>query len=74
MQAVGAEGIVSKRLGRPYRGGESRDWLKTKVFGIGRFQIVGFQELGARPKGHRTRLRRVPSPYQVNATARFIRS
>ena len=27
---VGAEGIVSKRLGSLYRGRETRDWLKTK--------------------------------------------
>jgi len=43
---MGGEGVVSKRLGRPYRGGESRDWLKLKVFEIGRFMITGFQELG----------------------------
>jgi ATP-dependent DNA ligase len=30
----------------PYRGGESRDWLKSKVFEIGRFVITAFQELG----------------------------
>jgi bifunctional non-homologous end joining protein LigD len=46
--ALGGEGIVSKRLGRPYRGGETRDWLKTKVFEIGRFAVIGFQELGER--------------------------
>ena len=27
---LGFEGIVSKRLGSPYRSGRSRDWLKTK--------------------------------------------
>lgn len=27
----GAEGVVSKQAGSPYRGGTSRDWLKTKV-------------------------------------------
>jgi bifunctional non-homologous end joining protein LigD len=30
VQQIGAEGIVSKRCGSLYRGGESRDWLKTK--------------------------------------------
>jgi bifunctional non-homologous end joining protein LigD len=28
--ALGLEGIVSKRLGAPYRSGPSRDWLKVK--------------------------------------------
>jgi bifunctional non-homologous end joining protein LigD len=27
---LGFEGIVSKRLGSPYRSGRSRDWLKSK--------------------------------------------
>jgi len=27
---LGCEGIVSKRLGSPYRSGRSRDWLKVK--------------------------------------------
>jgi hypothetical protein len=27
---LGFEGIVSKRLGSPYRSGRSRDWIKTK--------------------------------------------
>jgi len=27
---LGYEGIVSKRLGSPYRSGRSRDWLKMK--------------------------------------------
>jgi ATP-dependent DNA ligase len=46
IRELGAEGIVSKRRGRPYRGGESRDWLKTKCFETGVFAITGFQELG----------------------------
>jgi bifunctional non-homologous end joining protein LigD len=28
--ALGCEGIASKRLGSPYRGGRSKDWLKFK--------------------------------------------
>ena len=27
---LGFEGIVSKRLGSPYRSGRSRDWIKSK--------------------------------------------
>ncbi|HET9848694.1 MAG TPA: hypothetical protein VFR68_09090 [Candidatus Dormibacteraeota bacterium] len=46
VRTLDGEGIVSKRRGRPYRGGESRDWLKSKVFEVGRFVVTGFQELG----------------------------
>lgn len=46
VQQIGAEGIVSKRRGSMYRGGESRDWLKTKCSETGVFAITGFQELG----------------------------
>ena len=48
MRQVGAEGIVSKRLGSLYRGRESRDWLKTKCRETGVFVITGFQELDER--------------------------
>jgi len=43
---IGAEGIVSKRLGSIYHGRESRDWLKTKCHQTDRFVVIGFQELG----------------------------
>ena len=43
---IGAEGIVSKRLGSLYRGRESRDWVKTKCHEIGQFVITGFHEPG----------------------------
>ena len=46
VRQVGAEGIVSKRLGSLYRGRETRDWLKTKCHETGTFVITGFQELG----------------------------
>ena len=46
VRAIGAEGIVSKRLGSQYRGGRSADWLQTKVSETGEFVIVGFVELG----------------------------
>ena len=46
VREVGAEGIVSKRLGSLYRGRESRDWLKTKCHEVGHFVITGFEELG----------------------------
>ena len=46
VRRIGAEGIVSKRRGSIYRGGESRDWLKTKCHETGAFAITGFSELG----------------------------
>lgn len=39
---VGAEGIVSKRSGSAYRGGESPDWVKTKVSETAAFVITGY--------------------------------
>src|ERR1044071_617348 len=46
VREVGAEGIVSKRRGSLYAGGQSRDWLKTKRSETGVFAITGFSELG----------------------------
>jgi bifunctional non-homologous end joining protein LigD len=46
VRQVGAEGVVSKRLGSLYSGRGSRDWLKTKCHETGVFVITGFQELG----------------------------
>ena len=46
VRALGAEGIVSKRLGSRYTGGRSRDWLKTKRHATGQFVVTCFQELG----------------------------
>jgi bifunctional non-homologous end joining protein LigD len=44
VRQLGAEGIVSKRAGSPYRGGVGRDWLKAKVSEEGAFVITGFVE------------------------------
>ena len=44
VRQLGAEGIVSKRAGSPYRGGIGRDWLKAKVSETGAFVITGFVE------------------------------
>jgi bifunctional non-homologous end joining protein LigD len=46
VRQIGAEGIVSKRRGSFYRGGESREWLKTKCSETGVFAVTGFRELG----------------------------
>ena len=37
--------VCDKTGGRDCRGGESRDWLKTKVFETAPFVIVGFREI-----------------------------
>jgi hypothetical protein len=42
LRQIGAEGIVSKRRSSLYRGGESREWLKTKCSETGVFAITGF--------------------------------
>jgi bifunctional non-homologous end joining protein LigD len=46
-RAVGCEGIVSKRLGSRYKGGPTRDWIKTKVSTTGVFTVTGFKETPA---------------------------
>ena len=40
-EAMGAEGIVSKRLGSRYRSGPSRVWQKVKSFAEGEFVVIG---------------------------------
>ncbi|GGK07769.1 DNA ligase D [Luteimonas terricola] len=44
------EGIISKRLDRPYHGGRSDDWRKTKLLASDEFAVVGYTA----PKGSRT--------------------
>ena len=44
------EGIISKRADRPYRGGRSDDWRKTKQLASDEFAVVGYTA----PKGSRT--------------------
>lgn len=44
--ALGAEGIVSKRLGAPYTSGRTRDWLKSKCACAEPFVIGGFTVAG----------------------------
>jgi len=40
-EAMGLEGIVSKRLGSRYRSGPTRSWVKTKAFTESEFVVVG---------------------------------
>ena len=44
------EGIISKRADRPYHGGRSEDWRKTKHLVSDEFAVVGYTA----PKGSRT--------------------
>lgn len=44
------EGIISKRADRPYRGGRSDDWRKTKQLASQEYAVVGYTA----PKGSRT--------------------
>lgn len=46
----GFEGIISKRIARPYVHGRGDDWRKTKVENTEEFAVVGFTP----PKGSRT--------------------
>lgn len=43
------EGIISKRMDRPYQGGRSEDWRKTKQLASDEFAVVGYTA----PKGSR---------------------
>ena len=43
--AMGLEGIVSKRRASPYRSGPSRDWLKTKAYTTGEYIVVGYERM-----------------------------
>jgi bifunctional non-homologous end joining protein LigD len=39
---LGLEGIISKRLDRPYRSGRHDDWLKSKCVQVDEFVIIGY--------------------------------
>lgn len=41
VDAMGLEGIVSKRRGSRYKSGDTDLWLKTKTFTEGEFQVIG---------------------------------
>lgn len=41
VDALGLEGIVSKRRGSRYKSGDSDLWLKTKTFTEGEFEVLG---------------------------------
>ena len=45
------EGIVSKRLDKPYRAGRSKVWLKTKCVVAEEFVIIGYQPTSGAVRG-----------------------
>ena len=51
--ALGCEGIVSKRLGSPYRSGRTDHWLKIKNRAGERRKRIGAANMGARTKTNR---------------------
>jgi bifunctional non-homologous end joining protein LigD len=46
---LGLEGIISKRIDRPYRSGRHDDWLKSKCIQVDEFVIVGYLNSNAAP-------------------------
>lgn len=50
VERMDLEGIVSKRRASIYRSGDSKDWLKTKVYTSGEFIVIGYErKRGAAP-------------------------
>ena len=45
---AGGEGLIAKRVDRPYRGGRSTDWRKAKCDRRDSFAVVGWTESAAR--------------------------
>lgn len=48
-EAMGLEGIVSKRKASSYQSGRSRDWLKVKTFATREFTVIGYERPGDAP-------------------------
>jgi bifunctional non-homologous end joining protein LigD len=46
---LGLEGIISKRIDRPYHSGRHDDWLKSKCIQVDEFVIVGYLNSNAFP-------------------------
>jgi hypothetical protein len=65
-RTLDCEGIVSKRLCSPYRGGRSAHWVKVKNRAAPAVMREVEEDWGARRRGRR---RRFPSPRRVNEDA-----
>jgi len=50
-RTLGLEGMIAKRMDRPYRSGRSRDWLKIKTEGRAELVVVGFTPPSANRQG-----------------------
>lgn len=48
--ALGAEGVVSKRIDRPYHSGRSRDWFKAKCADRQELVVIGFSPSSSTPQ------------------------
>jgi bifunctional non-homologous end joining protein LigD len=48
--ALGLEGVISKRMDKPYRSGRVGDWVKTKCIQTDEFVIGGYLESNPTPK------------------------
>ncbi|MER8886818.1 hypothetical protein [Mesorhizobium sp. M0816] len=46
---AGLEGMVSKRLGSRYVSGSTTNWLKTKCYTIGEFELLGVEREHGKP-------------------------
>jgi DNA ligase D-like protein (predicted ligase) len=63
----GLEGVIAKRVGSPYTGSRSRDWLKLKCHHEQELVIGGFTA----PKGSRTEFGALLVGYNENGTLRY---
>lgn len=45
---MGLEGIVAKRIDRPYRSGEREEWIKVRCTQVDHFAVIGFTPAGRR--------------------------
>jgi bifunctional non-homologous end joining protein LigD len=64
---LGLEGIVSKRLGEPYRPGRNASWVKTKCVLRQEFVIGGFTD----PEGSREGIGALLAGYREGESLRF---
>ena len=48
VEAMGLEGIVSKRLGSRYKSGDTDAWQKTKAFTVETFEVIGLDRTDKR--------------------------
>lgn len=49
IEEAGLEGMVSKRVGSRYRSGDTTNWLKTKSYTVGEFDLLGVEREAGKP-------------------------